>query len=66
MSGDFDAKQKPEKIVKRVQKLTRPGSIIIFHDTVKANPELKFILSNILKNEITQSDFFSLREQYFE
>lgn len=41
LSKDYDAKLDGEACFKRVQQLTQPGSIIVFHDSVKAWPRLK-------------------------
>ncbi len=32
MSGDYDERQTPERIVERVQKLVQPGSVVVGHD----------------------------------
>ncbi len=60
MSGNFDTKQKPEKIIKRVQKLNRPGSVVVFHDTLKAGPKLKIILLKILKDGMGINEFIGI------
>ncbi len=62
MSGDYDVKQKPEMIINRVQKLSRPGSVVIFHDTIKAEFIFQFILSNLLKNRLGKVKFNSIIE----
>lgn len=49
LSYDFDNSQTPEAIIRRVKKQTRNGSIIVFHDSLKAWPRLKIILPQILK-----------------
>ncbi len=48
MSGDYDAKQKPEVIIKRVQKLSMSGSVVIFHDGKIVLKTLKQILIELL------------------
>jgi peptidoglycan/xylan/chitin deacetylase (PgdA/CDA1 family) len=49
LSYDFDNTQTPEAIIRRVKKQTRNGSIIVFHDSVKAWPRLQIVLPEILK-----------------
>lgn len=41
LSKDYDVKLDGEACFKRVQQMTRPGSIIVFHDSVKAWPRLQ-------------------------
>ena len=60
MSGDYDAKQKPEEIIKRVHRLCRPGSVVVFHDTIKARPKLKIILLKILKDGMGINEFIGI------
>ena len=61
MSGDYDAKQKPEEIVKRVDRLSRPGSVVVFHDTIKAGAKLKIIFPRILKDGMGINEFISIK-----
>jgi peptidoglycan/xylan/chitin deacetylase (PgdA/CDA1 family) len=49
LSGDFDIKLKPEKCLKDVLGATRPGAIIVFHDSLKAFPRLEYVLPRALK-----------------
>lgn len=44
LSGDFDMSLKPEECLKNILKHTQDGSIIVFHDSVKAFPRLKYVL----------------------
>lgn len=48
LSGDFDQKITPETCVNNVLVNTVPGSIIVFHDSVKAEKNLKASLPIIL------------------
>lgn len=41
LSGDFDLKTTPEKCLNNVLKNTKSGSVIVFHDSEKAAPNLK-------------------------
>ncbi len=49
LSGDFDAKFSPEKCLKNVLKNTGSGSIVVFHDSDKAAPNMKYALPEVLK-----------------
>ncbi|MEO6219463.1 MAG: polysaccharide deacetylase family protein [Ginsengibacter sp.] len=54
VSGDFDEKLSQENCYLNVVKNANPGSIIIFHDSVKAFPKLKYALPLVL-------EYFSLK-----
>lgn len=49
LSGDFDTGIDGQKCVRNVMKHTRNGSIIVFHDSLKAFPRLEVALPNVLK-----------------
>ncbi len=49
LSGDFDKKLSGADCTKIVCKHSKPGSIIVFHDSEKAWPRLEFCLPEILK-----------------
>ncbi|WP_316816206.1 polysaccharide deacetylase family protein [Pedobacter nyackensis] len=49
LSGDFDVELSPEKCYENVIKNTRNGSVIVFHDSLKAFDRLKYTLPLILK-----------------
>jgi len=44
LSGDFDQKLEPEKCLRGVIKHTCNGSIVVFHDSLKAFPRLEYVL----------------------
>jgi len=44
LSGDFDISLKPEQCLKNVLKHTKPGSIVLFHDSIKAFHRLEHAL----------------------
>jgi hypothetical protein len=48
LSADFDTKLTGEQCYKNVVKNTRPGSVIVFHDSEKALPRLKTSLPEAL------------------
>jgi peptidoglycan/xylan/chitin deacetylase (PgdA/CDA1 family) len=44
LSKDYDKSARPEKCLKNVLKYTKPGSIIVFHDSLKAFDRLEYVL----------------------
>ena len=49
LSGDFDEKITPENCYLNVMNNAGPGSIIIFHDSLKAMPRLQYALPRVLE-----------------
>lgn len=49
LSGDFDQNFSPEKCLDNVLRNICPGSIVVFHDSEKAFPNLKMILPEVLR-----------------
>lgn len=49
LSADFDKKITKEKCFQNVQKNTTNGSVIVFHDSLKASEKLKFVLPKTLE-----------------
>ena len=49
LSGDFDTSLKPENCYLNVINYANPGSIIVFHDSLKAFPNLQYTLPLVLK-----------------
>jgi len=50
LSGDFDLKLAPEKCFQNVINHTTNGSIIVFHDSLKAFDRLEYALPRVLKH----------------
>ena len=50
LSADFDTTISNEKCLENVLKNTQPGSIIVFHDSVKAAERMKYALPKVLKH----------------
>ncbi|PWB23215.1 polysaccharide deacetylase family protein [Flavobacterium sp. HTF] len=48
LSADFDQTITPEKCLENVTKNVKSGSVIVFHDSVKASQNLKFALPKTL------------------
>lgn len=49
LSHDYDKSISPEKCLRGTIKATRPGSIVVFHDSLKAWPNLQFVLPRYLE-----------------
>lgn len=49
LSGDFDQNLSPEECLNNVLKYTCPGSIIVFHDSLKAFHRLEYVLPRALE-----------------
>ncbi|HEU0111476.1 MAG TPA: polysaccharide deacetylase family protein [Flavisolibacter sp.] len=50
LSADFDVTISKEKCLENVLLNYGPGSIIVFHDSEKAYPHLKYVLPNVLEH----------------
>ena len=49
LSADFDPKISNEKCLENVIRNIQNGSVIVFHDSVKASEKLKFVLPKVLE-----------------
>ncbi len=49
LSGDFDEDLKPERCLENVLKHTENGSIVVFHDSLKAFPRVEYALPRALE-----------------
>ena len=49
LSADFDTHISPEKCLENILKNVESGSIIVFHDSIKAFPNLEYTLPKALK-----------------
>lgn len=59
LSGDFDTSVKPENCYLNVIKNSKEGSIVVFHDSLKALPALQYALPRVL-------EFFSEKGFHFK
>lgn len=48
LTGDFDQSIPPETVLRKTLRYTRPGSIVVFHDSLKAWPTLSYVLPRFL------------------
>lgn len=60
LSGDFDQSISEEKCLRNVITKTRDGSIVVFHDSVKAEKNLFFVLPQFLEHFSKKGAEFSL------
>lgn len=60
LSGDFDMTLKPERCLKKTIKYTKPGSIVVFHDSLKAFNRLEYVLPRALALWKSQGYTFEL------
>lgn len=49
LSGDFDADLSPEQCLRNVLDNVQPGSIILFHDSLKAAKRMQYALPKVLE-----------------
>jgi len=59
LSCDYDPTLNPQKALSKIQGLTRPGSIVVFHDSLKAEKNLRSILPAYLR--FLQSEGYALK-----
>lgn len=59
LSGDFDVNISEEQCLQNVIKNTNPGSIVVFHDSEKANNKLRYALPKVL-------DYFTAKGYRFD
>ena len=59
LSGDFDTNLSPEKCCQNVIKHSENGSIIVFHDSLKAFDRLEYALPRVLKHFTDKGFVFS-------
>jgi len=50
LSGDFDTKLSPKKCLQHVVRYARYGSIVVFHDNVKAVPRITYALPRAIEH----------------
>lgn len=59
LSGDFDLKLTPEKCLENVLKHTENGSIIVFHDNLKAVPRVMYALPRAIEQWLKEGYEFA-------
>lgn len=59
LSGDFDEKISPQQCLQNVIKNSVDGSIVVMHDSVKAQTNLQYVLPRVLEHFTKQGFVFS-------
>lgn len=62
LSGDFDPKTTPKKCLSNVINNTTEGSVVVFHDSLKAADNLKYTLPKVLEYFVEQGYRFGKLE----
>lgn len=65
LSGDFDQSCSPQKCFEKIQKYTGFGSIIVMHDSLKAEKNMLYCLEKTLDLYSQQGFRFLSLDQYF-
>jgi peptidoglycan/xylan/chitin deacetylase (PgdA/CDA1 family) len=50
LSADFDKKTTPEQCLNNVVSRSQPGSIVVFHDSIKSKANLEYALPRVLEH----------------
>lgn len=59
LTGDFSQELSPETVLKKTIKHTEAGSIVLFHDSIKANKRMSYALPRFLEHFSNQGFQFS-------
>jgi len=65
LSGDYNQKIAPEKCLENTIKHTRSGSIVLFHDSIKAQKNMLFALPRFIEYCKQKNYFFETIPQQF-
>ncbi|OON67083.1 polysaccharide deacetylase family protein [Hymenobacter sp. CRA2] len=49
LTCDYDRAYAPEQCLRDALRLTRPGAVVVFHDSLKASPNLRYVLPRYLQ-----------------
>ena len=60
LSGDFDQSMSLEKCLKLSVQNTEPGSIIVFHDNIKSQEKIEFVLPRYIEDLLAKDYNFAL------
>jgi len=60
LSGDFDVKLSEKQCLQNVLSHTKPGSIVVFHDSVKAENRLKYSLPKFIEHYLDKGYRFEV------
>ncbi len=59
ITGDFDRNLDKQKCLEKCIKMSRPGTVIVFHDNLKAKDNLQYILPSYIKAMIEKGYSFA-------
>lgn len=62
LSGDFDANITQEQCLQNVLQNVENGSVVVFHDSLKANEKLRYVLPRVLETLTAEGYRFSALE----
>jgi peptidoglycan-N-acetylglucosamine deacetylase len=65
LSGDFDPHLSPERCLRNVTDNAGPGSIVVFHDSRKAEEKLRYVLPRVLDHFAERGYRFAGLEAHF-
>lgn len=60
LSGDYDKNTSPEKCLKNVTDHARNGSVIVFHDSTKAQKNMEYAMPRFIDNALSRGFTFEL------
>ena len=60
LSGDFDFDISPARCLRNVITHTRNGSIVVFHDNIKASPRITYALPRAIEHWLGRGYQFGL------
>ncbi|WP_262249186.1 polysaccharide deacetylase family protein [Parapedobacter soli] len=60
LSGDFDVNLSPDKCLLNVLRHTQNGSIVVFHDNIKATPRITYTLPRAIEHWLGQGYGFGV------
>ena len=63
VTRDYSKRQTPEQVLKNVKQYTRNGSIIVFHDSLKAEKNMKYALPLAIEWLLEQGYVFKTIEE---
>ncbi|WP_430614994.1 polysaccharide deacetylase family protein [Flavobacterium sp. JP2137] len=60
LSGDYDSKITPERCLQNVVRHSRSGSIVVFHDSLKASQNLTYALPKAIEQLLSEGYVFDV------
>lgn len=58
LSGDFDARLSGQTVLQKTLQYTKPGSVVVFHDSIKAFPRLEYALPRYIEQCLNRGYIF--------